>query len=130
MGEGTHKVQLVVQNTGWLPTQVTEKALERKAVRPLEVELTLPEGAELVAGERRTEAGQLTGRVHRRSFLWWGGDDATSDLARSTRVWKPPESADHSASRCEPSWKRSIANETSSSTSSRWIPRSAANRRR
>jgi hypothetical protein len=32
----------VLQNAGWLPTNVTEKALERKAVRPLEVELTLP----------------------------------------------------------------------------------------
>src|SRR3954451_457781 len=82
VGEGKHKVRLVLQNTGWLPTQVTDKALERKAVRPLEVELTLPEGAELVAGERRTEAGQLQGRVHRRSVLWWGGDDSTADLTK------------------------------------------------
>ena len=82
LGEGKHKVQLVLQNTGWLPTQVTEKAVERKAVRPLEVELTLPEGAELVAGELKTEAGQLSGRVHRRSVFWWGGDDSTADLTK------------------------------------------------
>ena len=70
-------MRLVLQNTGWLPTHVTEKAVERKAVRPLEVELTLPEGAKLVAGERKKEAGQLQGRVHKRSTLWWGGDDST-----------------------------------------------------
>jgi murein tripeptide amidase MpaA len=91
LDEEKYKVQLVLQNTGWLPTQVTEKALERKAVRPLEVELTLPEGAELVAGERRTEAGQLQGRVHRRSVLWWGGDDSTADLTKLEWVIEAPD---------------------------------------
>ncbi len=91
LGDGKHKVRLVLQNAGWLPTHVTEKALERKAVRPLEVELTLPEGAELVAGERKTEAGQLQGRVHRRSVLWWGGDDSTADLIKLEWVIEAPE---------------------------------------
>jgi hypothetical protein len=91
VGEESYRVRLVLQNTGWLPTQVTEKALERRAVRPLEVELTLPEGAELVAGERRTEAGQLAGRVHKRSVLWWGGDDSTADLTKLEWVIKAPD---------------------------------------
>ena len=60
-------------------------------MRPLEVELTLPEGAELVAGERKEEAGQLTGRVHKRSTLWWGGDDSTGDLAKLEWVIEAPE---------------------------------------
>jgi len=91
VGEGTYKVRLVLQNTGWLPTQVTQKAIERKAVRPLEVELTLPDGAELVVGEQKTEAGQLEGRVHRRSVLWWGGDDSTADLTKLEWVIDAPE---------------------------------------
>jgi hypothetical protein len=91
VGAGTHKVQLVLQNTGWLPTSVTAKAVERKAVRPLEVELTLPEGAELVAGERKVEAGQLQGRVHKRSTLWWGSDDSTSDLTKLEWVIEAPQ---------------------------------------
>jgi murein tripeptide amidase MpaA len=82
LGEGVHRVRLVLENTGWLPTNVTEKAVERKVVRPLEVELTLPEGARLVAGERKVEAGQLDGRVHKRSAIWWGTDDATGDRAK------------------------------------------------
>ncbi|HZI95343.1 MAG TPA: ATP-binding protein, partial [Patescibacteria group bacterium] len=44
VGEGDHRIQLVLQNSGWLPTQVTQKALDRKAVLPIEVELELPDG--------------------------------------------------------------------------------------
>jgi hypothetical protein len=69
---------------------VTQKALDRKAVRPLEVELTLPEGARLLSGEERTEAGQLTGRVQKRSALWWGNDESTSDLAKLEWVVDAP----------------------------------------
>ena len=52
-------VRLVLENTGWLPTYVSQRALERKAVRPIEVELTLPEGGRVVAGEPKQEAGEL-----------------------------------------------------------------------
>ena len=51
-------------------------------MRPLEVELDLPEGARVVAGEVKTEAGQLKGRVQKRSTTWWGNDESTSDLAK------------------------------------------------
>jgi zinc carboxypeptidase len=90
VGEGVFHVRLVVLNSGWLPTNVTEKAVERKAVRPLEVELTLPEGARLVSGEQRTEAGQLTGRVEKRSPIWWGNDESTSDRAKLEWVVEAP----------------------------------------
>ena len=90
MGEGAYHVRLVVLNSGWLPSNVTQKAVERKAVRPLEVELTLPEGARLVSGEERTEAGQLTGRVEKRSPLWWGNDESTSDRAKLEWVIEAP----------------------------------------
>jgi hypothetical protein len=33
VGDGAFTVRLVLENTGWLPTNVSEKALERKAVR-------------------------------------------------------------------------------------------------
>jgi hypothetical protein len=75
-------VRLVLQNSGWLPTNVTQKALERNAVRDLEVELDLPDDARLVGGEVKTQAGQLKGRVEKRSTTWWGNDDSTTDLAK------------------------------------------------
>ena len=36
---------------GWLPTNVSKKALERKAVRPVEAEIELPDGASLALGD-------------------------------------------------------------------------------
>jgi Zinc carboxypeptidase len=90
LGEGSFLVRLVLQNSGWLPTNVTEKALERKVVRPLEVELELPEGARLVGGEVKTEVGQLKGRAEKRSTTWWANDESTADLAKLEWVVEAP----------------------------------------
>ena len=80
LGEGAYHVRAVVQNTGWLPTNITEHAKEKKLLRPLEVELTLPDGAEFVSGVRRAEAGQLAGRALKTTYYW--ADDATTDRAK------------------------------------------------
>jgi hypothetical protein len=90
LGEDRWLVRLVLENTGWLPTSVSEKAVERKAVRPLEAEITLPEGGKVVGGEQKVELGQLDGRVHRRSLLWWASNDATSDRAKAEWVVEAP----------------------------------------
>ena len=91
VAEGSYHVTLVLHNTGWLPTYVTHKAQERKAVRPIEVELHLPEGAVVVSGKEKEEAGQLEGRVQRRSLLGWFSDDSTKDRAKLEWVIEAPE---------------------------------------
>jgi hypothetical protein len=90
LGESSFLLRLVLQNSGWLPTNVTEKAVERKAVRELEVELELPDGARLVGGEIKTEAGQLKGRADKRSTTWWANDESTGDLAKLEWVVEAP----------------------------------------
>ena len=90
LGEGLWLVRLVVENTGWLPTSVSQKAVDRKAVRPLEAEITVPGGGRVVGGEKKVELGQLDGRVHRRSLLWWASNDATSDRAKVEWVVEAP----------------------------------------
>jgi hypothetical protein len=90
LGGSSFLVRLVLQNSGWLPTQVTEKAVERAAVRPIEVELELPDDARLVGGEAKTEVGQLQGRVHKRSTTWWGNDESTNDRAKLEWVIEAP----------------------------------------
>ncbi len=82
VGDGAFRVRLVLENTGWLPTNVTEKALERKAVRPIEVELEIPDGARIASGRQHEEAGQLAGRVERRSVTWWLTDHSTSERTK------------------------------------------------
>jgi murein tripeptide amidase MpaA len=80
LGKGAYRVRLVVQNTGWLPTYVTKKALEKKTVRGIVYEIELPEGATLESGKRREEHGQLEGRAYKpTSLTGWSIGDPTSD---------------------------------------------------
>ncbi len=70
----THRIRLVLHNTGWLPTNITEQALKMKVVRQLEVDIELPEGARLLVGEKKTMLGQLKGRDHKGSTTIWNAD--------------------------------------------------------
>jgi hypothetical protein len=90
LGESSFLLRLVLQNSGWLPTNVTEKAIERKTARGIEVELDLPEGARLVGGDLKTDAGQLKGRFDKRSTTWWGNDESTGDLVKLEWVLEAP----------------------------------------
>lgn len=88
----TWLVRLVVANTGWLPTNVTARALERKGVKPLVVSLDLPEGAELVGTNLLQELGQLAGRVGKNSMLGGFGTsvDSTEDEAKAEWIVRAP----------------------------------------
>ncbi|HUR78693.1 MAG TPA: M14 family metallopeptidase [Acidimicrobiales bacterium] len=85
LGDGNWRVRVVVENTGWLPTNVTEKALERKAVRAIEARIS-GDGISVV-GEPKLELGQLAGRVGKHSML--GGFGGTSDpsIDRAKAEW-------------------------------------------
>ena len=90
LGESSFLVRLVLQNSGWLPTNVTEKAVERKAVRGLEVELDLPDGARLVGGDVEDRGRPAEGRADKRSTTWWANDESTCDLAKLEWVVEAP----------------------------------------
>jgi murein tripeptide amidase MpaA len=85
LGADTWRVRAVVQNSGWLPSYVTQRALKNKVVRAMVAEIALPAGAALVTGEPRVELGQLEGRAYKpvmpTSWAGWGGD-ATDDRAK------------------------------------------------
>jgi murein tripeptide amidase MpaA len=83
LGQDTYHIRMVVQNTGWLPTYVTKKALEKKVVRGLVCEIELPEGATLEAGQEREVLGQLEGRAYKPSahFSYYQSD-VTADRAK------------------------------------------------
>lgn len=82
LGEGNYRIRLVVHNTGWLPSYVTKKALERKAVRPVVAEITLPEGARLVTGKAREESRQLEGKAYKGPGNSGFAADTTDDRAK------------------------------------------------
>ncbi|MBM3123702.1 MAG: carboxypeptidase [Chloroflexi bacterium] len=68
LGKDTFRVRIVVENTGWLPTYVTKKALERKATRGVIAEISLPRGGVLESGKPREELGELEGRAYKPAF--------------------------------------------------------------
>jgi murein tripeptide amidase MpaA len=90
LADSSFLLRLVLQNSGFLPTNVSDRAVQRQAVRGIEVELDLPDGARLVAGDVKTEIGQLRGRIDKRSTTWWGNDESTSDLAKLEWVIDAP----------------------------------------
>jgi hypothetical protein len=76
------RLRLVVENTGWLPTNGTQQALDQKVVGDVRVELKLPAGAKLIDGESSQQLGQLAGRTAQRSTAsWWGYTPGTPDRA-------------------------------------------------
>ncbi|MBL8058324.1 MAG: hypothetical protein JNK29_16590, partial [Anaerolineales bacterium] len=89
VGEALYHLRAVVHNTGWLPTAVTARAVEKKLVRPLEIELRLPEGAALVSGQLKVEAGQLAGRALKLYSDVWEYDP-TDDRAKAEWVVRAP----------------------------------------
>ena len=68
LGEDTWRVRLAVANSGYLPSYVTKRALERKVTRGVVYEIELPAGASLIAGKRRVEGTQLEGRASKPSL--------------------------------------------------------------
>ena len=76
IGPETYRVRLVVENTGWLPSYVTKKALEKKVSRGLICEIRLPDGAVLKSGKLREEVGELEGRAYKSAQVEGGEGDS------------------------------------------------------
>lgn len=90
LGGEAHAIRLVVHNTGWLPSYVTKKALERKLVRGVVAEITLPEGAELVSGLLREEGPELEGRAYQSAGVFGWVANTTADRAKFEWVVRVP----------------------------------------
>ena len=91
IAENLWRVRLVVENTGWLPTNGSQQAVDQQVVGDVVAELTLPAGAHLADGEPRRPLGQLEGRSTQRSTAtWWGYSPGTPDRAVADWVVAAP----------------------------------------
>jgi murein tripeptide amidase MpaA len=92
LGEGAYHIRMVVHNTGWLPTYVAKKAVEKKVVRGVVCEIELPEGATLESGKLRDDIGQLEGRAYKSSapYVYFDSDD-TEDRGKVDWVVRAPQ---------------------------------------
>jgi murein tripeptide amidase MpaA len=92
LGEDAWKIRLAVHNTGYLPTYVTRRALDRKVTRGVVYEITLPPEATLVAGKARIEGAQLEGRANKVSLQSLTADAAvTGDRGQCEWTVRAPE---------------------------------------
>lgn len=98
-GEGAIRLRVAVDNSGWLPTNVTKKAIEKKLCRGIRAEIQREgephfESAPippnwLVSGKLRQELGQLSGRSHIRAGGWGWQFDGTEEMAVFEWVVRP-----------------------------------------
>jgi murein tripeptide amidase MpaA len=74
-GSDIYHLVIQIENQGFLPTYTSKKSLERKAVRAIEVMLSLPEGVTLISGQREQNIDHLEGRSNKAfsSFVSSGG---------------------------------------------------------
>jgi len=99
-GPKTKRIRFAVQNTGWLPTNVTKIAEQKKLCRAVVGEILLNgktlQGAGaatpawLVSGKLRQEAGQLVGWSHQSVSGFGWHSDPTDDVAVFEWVVKSP----------------------------------------
>ena len=90
LGGELYRLRLVVENSGWLPTYVTKKALEKKVVRGVVAEIELPEGASLETGVTRVVLDQLEGRAYKGASVM-NPADSTTDRLKAEWVVRAPD---------------------------------------
>jgi len=88
LGNDTYHVNLVVENTGYFPTY-TNNMSKKRGIRPVRVELELPEGAEFLQGKQKIELGHLEGRANRSGIFGRSGN-GTDNRARAEWVIRAP----------------------------------------
>lgn len=90
LGNRDYRLNLVVENTGFLPSYTSSQGKKRPVIRPVRAELDLPDGVSLVNGKKRVELGHLEGRSNKMdvAFIW--GSSPTDNRTRAEWVLHGP----------------------------------------
>lgn len=90
-GENIYKLVVQIENQGFLPTYTSKKALEREAVRPIMVILSLPNDATLISGKLEQEIGHLEGRSNKTFTKIAKGNDYRSHISWIVKIQRVSE---------------------------------------
>jgi len=82
ISDDKYHLNLVVENSGFLPSYTSQQGKNRKSARPVRVELELPESAVLTSGKRRDAFGHLEGRSNKLEVSANYSDSPTDNRAR------------------------------------------------
>ncbi len=85
VGGGIYRVRARVMNSGGFPTNITQRALALKSLKPVTAELVLPEGAELLSQKRHFAIGQLAPHARSAQLEWFVRCEPGTELTVSTR---------------------------------------------
>ena len=72
LGGELWRVDMIVHNTGWLPSYVSKTALQRKITRGVIGEIELPPGCTLTSGTARIDGAEAEGRANMKSLIGFG----------------------------------------------------------
>jgi murein tripeptide amidase MpaA len=90
VGDDAYHLLAVVENTGFLPTNGSSQAKKMKAVRPVRLEVALPEGATLAGGKLKQEIGHLEGRSNKLEVTSFG-DSPTDNRGKAEWLIRAPQ---------------------------------------
>ena len=91
LGADTWRIRFAVANSGYLPSYVTKRALERKTARGTVFSIHLPPGVSLVTGQERTIGSHLEGHAPKSSLqAFLPNREITGDRAMAEWVVRGP----------------------------------------
>ena len=94
IGGDAYRIEVAVQNTGYLPSYVSKRALQRNQSRGLVGEISLPKGATLVSGKLREVVGELEGRAYKHTLMsFWTDTTPTADRTKFAWVIRATKGA-------------------------------------
>ncbi|MFZ0535057.1 MAG: M14 family metallopeptidase, partial [Anaerolineales bacterium] len=82
ISENKFHLNLVMENSGFLPSYTSQQSKSRQSSRPVRVELELPDGAVLTSGKHREDMGHLEGRSNKLEVGANSADSPTDNRAR------------------------------------------------
>ena len=71
VADGVYRVRARVMNAGGFSTNVTERALTLRSLKPISVELAVPEGAEVLSNTRHAHIGHLGPHARSGELEWF-----------------------------------------------------------
>jgi murein tripeptide amidase MpaA len=70
LGDNVYRIAIVVQNDGYLPTNITRQAINVDVAKPVDAFLELGEGDQILLGKEKETVGCLSGYGGRKKVEW------------------------------------------------------------
>ncbi|MCK5607642.1 carboxypeptidase, partial [Candidatus Pacearchaeota archaeon] len=88
LGERLYRIEAIIENTGFMPTYITQQAINMTLAKPVKTKIELGEDVELVVGKERVIVGNLEGRTDRLAgYPTYGASRGKEEESKTTVEW-------------------------------------------